>query len=58
VHRKRWLKARIMLENPRCDLCFSHCDVLDELKAPALHSTAGFAGIGQPVTADRMLHKL
>jgi hypothetical protein len=52
------MKAMIMLENPYFGLCVSNCDVLDELEALTRHSTASFAVIGQPVAADRMLHRL
>jgi hypothetical protein len=52
------MKAMIMLENPWFGPCGGNRDALDELQAPARHSTASFAVIGHSVTADRMLHRL
>ena len=50
-----------MRENPcyaRVGAQIRLCDVLDELQALALRSTASFALIGMPVGAYRMLHSL
>jgi hypothetical protein len=52
------MKAMVMLENPWYGPCVGNCDALDEFQAPARNSTASFAVIGQPVAADRMLHRL
>jgi len=52
------MKAIVMRVNPCFVSGVVNCDVLDELKVPARHSTASFAAIGSTVSANRMLHRL